>query len=159
MLAMLGLLGVTAWRLTAPATAWFDRAPQIMREVQQKLRPIKQSVEQVQKATQEVERAATVSGGGQVREVKVKGPSLLEQFMDRAQDIVVGASMMLVLLYFLMASDDFFLRKLVRVTPSLRNKIRAVEIGRNIELEIGRYFSRVPRAQLICAIAPGASTG
>jgi predicted PurR-regulated permease PerM len=47
---------------------------------------------------------------------------------------------MLVLLYFLMASDDFFLRKAVRVMPTLRDKIRAVEIGRHIEVDIGRYF-------------------
>ncbi len=48
--------------------------------------------------------------------------------------------MMLVLLYFLMASGDLFLRKVVRAFPSLRDKIRAVEIGRTIEREIGRYF-------------------
>ncbi|HEU5283138.1 MAG TPA: AI-2E family transporter [Burkholderiales bacterium] len=140
LVAVIGAAGLAIWQLAAPAADWFDRAPKVMREVQLKLRPIKQSVEQVQKATEEVEKATQVDGGKPVREVKVRGPSLLERLMDRTQDLLVGAAMMLVLLYFLMASDGFFLRKLVRVTPRLRDKIRAVEIGRTIEAEIGRYF-------------------
>lgn len=140
LLVVIGAIVAAAWQLTAPAVEWFERAPKVMREVQLKLHPIKQSVEQVQKATEEVEKATQVQGGKRVREVTIKGPSLLEQLMDRTQDLLVGAAMMLVLLYFLMGSDGFFLRKVVRVTPRLRDKIRAVEIGRTIQMEIGRYF-------------------
>jgi predicted PurR-regulated permease PerM len=138
LLVMVALIGTLAWRLAAPATAWVERAPAVMRDIQAKLRPLQKSVQQVQKATEEVEKAARVSPGA--AEIRLKGPSLLDQAMTRAQDILVGAFMMLVLLYFLMASDDFFLRKVVRVLPTLRDKIKAVEIGRNIEVEIGRYF-------------------
>ncbi len=140
LLSVLSVLALALWQLAAPASGWFDRMPRVVADVQQKLRPIRQSVEQVQRATEQVERAAKVGGDTREREVRVKGPSLLEQLMDRAQDLVVGAFMMLVLLYFLMASDDFFLRKVVRVIPRMRDKIRAVEIGRTIETEIGRYF-------------------
>ena len=140
LLLVIGAIVAAAWQLTAPAVEWLERAPKVMREVQLKLHPIKQSVEQVQKATEEVEKATQVQGGKRVREVTIKGPSLLEQLMDRTQDLLVGAAMMLVLLYFLMSSDGFFLRKMVRVTPRLRDKIRAVEIGRTIQMEIGRYF-------------------
>jgi predicted PurR-regulated permease PerM len=140
LVVVLSALGVGIWQLSAPAAGWFERAPRLVQDVQHKLRPLRQSVEQVQRATEQVEKAAAVGTEGRVREIKVKGPSLLERIMDRAQDLLVGAFMMLVLLYFLMASDDFFLRKVVRVIPRLRDKIRAVEIGRKIEVEIGRYF-------------------
>ena len=140
LVVVLSALGVGIWQLSAPASGWFERAPRLVQDVQHKLRPLRQSVEQVQRATEQVEKAAAVGTEGRVREIKVKGPSLLERIMDRAQDLLVGAFMMLVLLYFLMASDDFFLRKVVRVIPRLRDKIRAVEIGRKIEVEIGRYF-------------------
>jgi predicted PurR-regulated permease PerM len=46
-----------------------------------------------------------------------------------------------VLLYFLLASGDVFLRKLVRVLPGLRDRILAVEISRSIQADIGRYFA------------------
>ena len=138
--AVVGALGAAVWQLATPAVDWFERAPEVMREVQRKVRPIKQSVQQVQKATEEVEKVTRVDDGKRTREVSLKGPSLLEQLMDRTQEVLVGSAMMLVLLYFLMSSDGFFLRKLVRVTPRLRDKIRAVEIGRTINAEIGRYF-------------------
>jgi predicted PurR-regulated permease PerM len=140
LLAALAALGLAGWQLAEPAAEWIERAPRSLRQIQERIRPLKQSVEQVQKATEQVEQAAQVDTARPVREVRLKGQSLLQRLMVHAQDIVVGAFMMLVLLYFLMASDDFFLRKVVRVFPRLRDKIRAVEIGRTIEREIGRYF-------------------
>ena len=138
---VIGALGVALWQLAAPAAEWTERAPSVARELRQKLRPLQDSVRQVQKATEEVEKAADVDGEKPVPRVEVSGPTLMQQLMDHAQDIAVGAFVMLILLFFLMASDDFFLRKVVRITPTLRNKIRAVEIGRAIEMEIGRYFA------------------
>jgi predicted PurR-regulated permease PerM len=140
LLLVMSAVGLVFWQLAAPASGWFERMPRLVQDVQHKLRPLRESVEQVKRATEQVEKAATVGGGTPVREIKVKGPSLLDQLVARAQDVFVGAFMMLVLLYFLMASDDFFLRKVVRVIPRMRDKIRAVEIGRSIEVEIGRYF-------------------
>ncbi len=134
-------IGITAWRLSVPAAEWMERAPSVARELREKLRPLQDSMRQMQKATEEVEKAADVAEPKPVQHVKVTGPTLMERLMDRAQDVIVGAFVMLVLLYFLMASDDFFLRKVVRIIPQLRNKIRAVEIGRAIEMEIGRYFA------------------
>lgn len=140
LLCALSVLGVGAWQLAKPASEWIERAPRSLQQIQDKIRPLKRSVEQVQKATEQVEQAAQVGAARPDREVRVKGESLLEQLMAHAQEIAVAAFTMLVLLYFLMASDDFFLRKAVRVFPRLRDKIRAVEIGRTIEREIGRYF-------------------
>lgn len=138
---VVGALAVTAWKLASPAAQWVERAPSVTHELRQKLRPLQESMRQMQKATEEVEKAADVGAPRPMQRVKVAGPSLMERLMTHAQDIVVGTFVMLVLLYFLMASDDFVLRKVVRITPSLRNKIRAVEIGRAIEAEIGRYFT------------------
>ena len=140
LLTALAVLGGTIWQFAEPAAEWIERAPASLQQMQGKIRPLKRSVEQVQKATDQVEQATQVGAAKAVREVKVKGDSLLHQLMARAQDAAVGAFMMLVLLYFLMASGDLFLRKVVRAFPSLRDKIRAVEIGRTIEREIGRYF-------------------
>ena len=47
---------------------------------------------------------------------------------------------MLVLLYFLLASNDFFLRKLVKVLPRLDDKRRAVEVARQIENDVSRHL-------------------
>ena len=47
------------------------------------------------------------------------------------------------LLYFFLVSGDTFLRKLVLVTPSLKDKKRAVEIVRSIETDISFYLVMV----------------
>ena len=140
LVVVIGALGGAVWNLSGPAAEWMERTPSVARELRQKLRPLQDSVRQMQRATEEVERATEVDAQRPVQHVKVRGPTLMERLMTRAQDITVGGFIMLVLLYFLMASDDFFLRKVVRITSSLRTKIRAVEIGRTIEMEIGRYF-------------------
>jgi predicted PurR-regulated permease PerM len=140
LVAALALAGATIWQLAEPAADWIERAPTSLQQMQGKIRPLKRSVEQVQKATDQVEQAAQVGAARPVREVKVKGDTLLHQLVTHAREVAVGAFMTIVLLYFLMASDAFFLRKAVRLFPSLRDKIRAVEIGRTIEREIGRYF-------------------
>jgi predicted PurR-regulated permease PerM len=49
----------------------------------------------------------------------------------------------LVLLYFLLASGDMFLLKLVKILPTLENKKLAVEIYRQIETDVSTYLSVV----------------
>jgi predicted PurR-regulated permease PerM len=49
----------------------------------------------------------------------------------------------LVLLYFLLASGDMFLLKLVKILPTLDNKKLAVEIYRQIETDVSTYLSVV----------------
>ena len=52
---------------------------------------------------------------------------------SQATELVAGGMVMFILLFFLLASGDLFLRKLIRVLPSLADKKRAVEIARQIE--------------------------
>ena len=43
----------------------------------------------------------------------------------------------------MLASGDLFLQKLVRVMPTLRDKMRAVEISREIQQNISNYLFSV----------------
>ena len=70
-------------------------------------------------------------------------PSLGERLASGAFDIAAGAVTMLILLYFLLAAGDLFLRKLIKVLPSVEDKKRAAEIARQIETEISTYLSTV----------------
>jgi predicted PurR-regulated permease PerM len=50
---------------------------------------------------------------------------------------------MLILLYFLLASGDLFLLKLVKILPTMENKKVAVEIYRQIEKDVSTYLTVV----------------
>lgn len=60
--------------------------------------------------------------------------------LRNAQTAIFSAVMTVMLVYFLLASGDLFLRKAIRLIPRLRDKIRAVEIARKLRIDIGRYF-------------------
>ncbi|HET7237387.1 MAG TPA: AI-2E family transporter, partial [Terrimicrobiaceae bacterium] len=58
-----------------------------------------------------------------------------------------------VLLYFLLASGDMFLRKLVRVLPRLKDQKHVVEIARTIQSDMARYLSTITYINLGLGIA------
>ncbi|MBL8482325.1 MAG: AI-2E family transporter [Rhodocyclaceae bacterium] len=138
---LLAAIALGLFDLADPAAAWIDRAPAMMREVESKLRQLKKPVESVRRATEKVESLATVPGGPKTPEVVVKQPPLSALLLHNTQAFAVGAISTVVLLYFLLASGDLFLRKLMRIAPSTEGSRRAVEVGRRIQQELGRYFA------------------
>jgi predicted PurR-regulated permease PerM len=139
MLALLSGLGYGAYELAGPTADWLHRAPQSLQKVQSKLRGISKPVQQVQQAAEKVQDMATGPSDG-TPEVTVKGPSLISQVLSRTQRIVASGVLVVVLVYFLLASGDLFLRKTVKVLPHLAEKKRAVEIAHRIEHDISRYL-------------------
>jgi predicted PurR-regulated permease PerM len=67
----------------------------------------------------------------------------------------VGVGTVLLLTFFLLASGDHFLQKLVRVIPRIRDKMNAVRIVRTVQGEVSHYFLTVT----IINIALGAVVG
>ena len=143
MAALLGILGAGVYTLADPATEWIARVPGSLRAVDSKLRKLKQPVVDVQRAAERLEAMTNMEAPGRAREVVVQRAGMGSLLASRTPYFAAGALSTVVLLYFLLASGDLFLRKVVRITPSLRNKIQAVEVGRSIQREIGRYFFTV----------------
>jgi len=130
-----------AMHLSAPAQHWMDAGPEPLEELRRKLRLLREPVEAVRGATDRVAELASDQPANP-REVVVtrRWSSVL---VDNAQPIAIGTASVLILLYFLLASGDLFLRKLIRITPRLRDKVRAIEISRSVQQEIARYFASI----------------
>ncbi|MEO8001058.1 MAG: AI-2E family transporter [Arenimonas sp.] len=150
-LVVLGLLaGLVGgiYNLADPASEWLNKAPQSLREIDSKLRKVTGSVHNVASATAQVQDITEkLANGGEVkkkpREVIVKEPTLAGAFFYSAKDVTVSIISTLVLLYFLLASGDFFLRKTIAVTPRFSDKQRAVDIAEQVEAAVSRYFFTV----------------
>jgi predicted PurR-regulated permease PerM len=145
-LVVFGLLGSIGWgvyELAGPAYEWAEKAPGTMRRLENKLRQFKKPVQTMSKATEQVEKITQVGGAKAPPTVSVRTESLGERMFSQATELVAGGMVMFVLLFFLLASGDLFLRKLIRVLPSLADKKRAVEIARQIETEISTYLVTV----------------
>lgn len=155
-LVIFGLLGTLGWgiyELSGPAYEWAQKAPQQMRRLERKLADLKKPVQTMSKATQQVEKITNVGGGPEPRRVEVQTESLGERMFSQATELIAGAVVMLILLFFLLASGDLFLRKLIRVLPKLADKKRAVEIARQIESDISTYLVTITAVNVGLGVA------
>ncbi|MEC5388304.1 AI-2E family transporter [Uliginosibacterium sp. H3] len=150
---LLGLVGTGIAVLTPPAMEWVERAPSSMHDINQKISKLKRSVENMQRATQQIDNLTKVESQSRVREVAVAKISFGSMLLAGTQAFMLSAFSVVVLVFFLLASGDTLLRKVVKITPSLRDKIKAVEIARTVERDVGRYLLTLTGINLALGVA------
>jgi predicted PurR-regulated permease PerM len=143
-LVVLALLAGLAWgvyMLSGPAMEWAAKLPESVRAIERKVRNVRQPVETVRKAAQEVDKLTTGEPpGGRTPVVAVKEPGVVSTVLSGTTTLAAEAVLMVLTLYFLLASGDLFLRKVIRVLPTLADKKRAVEIARETKEHISAYL-------------------
>jgi predicted PurR-regulated permease PerM len=152
-LTLIGSLGLGIYELAGPAYEWAQQAPRQMRRLERKLAEFKKPVQTMSKATQQVEQMTQVGAGRQPAKVEVQTETLGERMFSQATEIIAGGTVMFILLFFLLASGDMFLRKLIRVLPRLDDKKRAVEIARQIQSDVSTYLSTITVINLALGLA------
>jgi predicted PurR-regulated permease PerM len=150
---LVGALGFGIYRLALPARDWMAKLPEVARQIEGKLKDVKQSVREVTKASQEVDKLTSLDSGAKTQKVEVIKPSLGESLLAPTQDILAGSGIVVVLLFFLLASGDLFLRKLVNVLPRFEDKKAAVEITRQIERDISTYLIAITVVNAVFGLA------
>jgi predicted PurR-regulated permease PerM len=153
---LLVLLGALGSYIYAPAQRWITGAPQQFQELREKFERIREPVQAVQDATERISEAAVPEPESQPREVVVEQRSFLGT-ISATQAYAVGIIITVVLLFFLLASGDMFLRKLIRVIPKFRDKIVAVEIARSIQAQIARYFASITMINICLGVVVAAA--
>jgi predicted PurR-regulated permease PerM len=143
--AFAGVVTIGAYWLSGPASLWIAQIPQNLRQIEWKLRDFKRSVEKVSKATEQVEQITKVGEKTtpEVVKVEVQQSWIVDSMLNVTLSVVAGAVVMIILLYFLLASGDLFLLKLVRVLPRLQDKKTAVTIVQHVQTDVSRYLSTV----------------
>jgi predicted PurR-regulated permease PerM len=136
------LLGTGIYQLFEPANQWITKLPRTTEQIERKLFNVRKSMEQVSKAAEKVEALASVDSASKERapQVVAREPSLMSRMLTGTQNVVVSVGATLVLLFFLLASGDLFMRKLVRVLPTLTDKKKAVGLARTIQSAMARYL-------------------
>ncbi len=101
---LLGAFGFGLYSLAQPTASWLHRAPQVMRQVEDKISPIKKTVREVNAAAEKVEKMTETKGATPT--VKLEGTSLRELVYEHAKGFIVGTVSVLFLVYFLLAWGD-----------------------------------------------------
>jgi len=146
-LVLFAVGGIVAYGVTSlaePAADWLTKAPEALHAIETKMRSIKASVLHMNQATDVIEKLTTLENGApQRRLVEIKGPSLGGTLIGVTTELFASFVATTILLYFLLASGDMFLEKLVKVLSTFSDKRRAVEIFRDIEKGISTHLVTV----------------
>ncbi len=143
-LSLVAIIGGAVYATFEPANEWLGHAPRQLARIETKVRRAIRPVEQVGEAAAQVERLAKVAAPENQNDVKLtSGVSLSEWLFTSTQRLIASSAVVLALLFFLLASEDRFLRKLVRVLPRLEDKKRAVEIARQTQRDISVHLSTI----------------
>ncbi len=81
-----------------------------------------------------------------------KGIVLTGDFLKAAPTFVLSAISAGLLAFFLLSSGDLFLTKLVRVLPTIRDKVRAVRVVRTVQHEVAIYFASVAMINAVLGV-------
>ncbi|MGC3990317.1 MAG: AI-2E family transporter [Chthoniobacteraceae bacterium] len=141
-------IAITATQLAEPAAGWLQKAPYSLHQIQDRLYPIKDSLGKVQAATAEVEKMTADPKNPPPPTVELNSHPISNVLMSQTPEMMATLLSTVILLYFLLASNGLFLRKLIKVTPRFSDKKRAVEIAHEVEACISRYLGTVTLVNL-----------
>jgi predicted PurR-regulated permease PerM len=139
MAALAATLALGAYGLSYPAASWLARAPDSLHQVEARVKPLARRIQSWTRTAEEMQRITTV-GAAATPQVTVKESSVASQLFGGMQAFLEGAVIVLTLAYFLLASGDLMLRKVVHALPRLADRKRAVEIAHEMERQISGYL-------------------
>jgi predicted PurR-regulated permease PerM len=137
----LGLIIGAVVTLAGPAQEWVTRLPASFDKLEQRLKLIKKPIAEIQRATEQIENVTELSQKPQRRQiVELRRPSFAGELLSSTQRAATSVGIVIILLFFLLATGDLFLRKLVGLMPSDENKARTVDIAHSVKKDISFYL-------------------
>jgi predicted PurR-regulated permease PerM len=133
------------FQIERPAAQWLNEAPQHVKVMRERFLRLFPKAMHISQATE----AVTQLGAGTSDKKRQDGVPVVEvrqptgaagPILNWTGTLLAGLGEVLVLTYLLLAAGDLFLQKVVRVTPTLRGKIQAVEISHEIQQGISTYL-------------------
>jgi predicted PurR-regulated permease PerM len=154
LIVLLGSAGYGMIRLSRPAAEWIDRAPESLHQVEQKVGFLRKPLQGVNNSIEEL-KTITRMGAEKKPEVEVKPPGISDAVLTGTREVIVKSSVMFILLYFLLASGDLFLRKLIKLFHGLNKKKQIVKITREVEHHTSRYLYTVTVINFFMGLSVG----
>lgn len=136
------LMGSLIILLSGPARSWIDRAPAAMGDVERKLRKVTASFGRWEATAARVEQIASGSAtrtAPPAAAATPRTPFLRRAFGGVASSFPIIVSVIF-LTYFLLASGDLFMRKMMRVLPRGAERELPKKISEEVETSVSRYL-------------------
>jgi predicted PurR-regulated permease PerM len=156
-LLLLGGMITVVWQLAGPVSAWAERLPEAVPRIEAKVRELRAPLRVFENASEQVERITGSEGDAATRAfpVQLQRRSLSEVLLTEMLGFVVSGGMVLLTLYFLLAAEGAFLRRLVHLLPRFEDKRQAVEVFHRVERDVSRYLQTTVLVGLGVGVAEG----
>jgi predicted PurR-regulated permease PerM len=151
---LIGTVGITVYRLAAPAAAWMSKGPGGLHRLETKLAELRLPMQRVSQTAERV-RAMTNIGSDTTRKVQLDSGGLRSRLFGSTTAILAQGAVIFTLLFFLLARGDVFLAKLIKVLPRLRDKKLALSIALETEQSISAYLVTTAATKLGLGILTG----
>ncbi len=136
---------IAGYFLSGPVTQMVERAPSIGAEVKGKLAGVLDRVASLQEVGEQVSDITEAANGGKTgkMEVVVDQSGMVPQAVGSLASVGSSLVAAMILTLFLLASGDFYHRRIVEASPKFKDKKRALTIVRDVEKQISRYLGAI----------------
>jgi predicted PurR-regulated permease PerM len=150
------LVGLVAG-LSVPAATWAERLPDGIPRLEAHLVVLKTPIEALQKVIQQAEQVADTSGqNGSMIAVR-RDLGLTGALFAGTRAVLDGLFTTVLVLYFLLVSGDIFLRRVVEILPTFKDRRQAVDISQQIEDDISAYLVTITIMNAAVGVATAAA--
>jgi predicted PurR-regulated permease PerM len=156
-ICLFGVVAAAILTISVPASAWIQRIPQILPDLQQKLDGLRQPIDYLQQAFSAIEKIASSPGQEpSVPAVAVKdGSGVASALALGTVTTLTRFFATMVALFFLLAAGDRLLRGFIEVLPRFSDKRQAAAIAAEIQQHIGGYLLTITVMNTAVGIATG----
>jgi predicted PurR-regulated permease PerM len=139
-ISVLAALATVAWiPLSGSAGDWVAKLPDAVSMLTERLSLLREPIDFVQRLVRHAERAT--NGGGTT--VAVQHFDLVGAVIEGLRAITDGLFTTVLVLFFLLVAGDTFLRRLVELLPTFRQKRQLIDICQQIENDVSAYLVTV----------------
>jgi len=140
--------------LATPAAKWTQRLPEGISKIQDRMRDLIEPIKTTQTVIQNAE-GLTLPASAKPVTVAIQGSRISDRLLTDTQSLVSGIGETVLVLFFLLASGDLFLRRFIEILPRFQNKRQAVLITQQVESDISAYLAIITLSNAIVGIATG----
>ena len=143
-LVVLLVVGLGVLTLAQPAADWLRRLPYVIDQLADRLDFVQVPAKQLKEAEEALTNIGEAAPDTATQVVVMpRTTTLREQLFNETSRFAIGAGTTLVLLYFMLAMGDKFLRRLVAALPDFRTKKQVVEIAHQLQSDMSHYLLTV----------------
>jgi len=159
LLAVASLLGCIVGLidlLSSPASQWAQRLPQGLPRLQQRVRIISQPLDSITRLVTHAKNAVVGPGhGGNPSPPPPAGTDFQQLLLSTMHHFASNFVWTFLMLFFLLLAGDTFLRRLVEVMPTFRDKRQVIDIAQQVESDISVYLMTITIMNTLVGIATG----